>query len=86
MSLYMRWPLRNFYTFNHLFDSYRNTISEWAVGFRYGNFTLKLARGKKSLASCGLWPLGGKLFFPWANFKVKFPYLKPTAHSEIVFL
>ena len=30
-------------------DSYRNTISEWAVGFRYGNFTLKLARGKKSL-------------------------------------
>jgi hypothetical protein len=31
--------------FNHLVDSYRNTISEWAVGFRYGNFTLKLARG-----------------------------------------
>ena len=50
MSLYMRWPLRNFYTFHHLVDSYRNTISEWAVGFRYRNFTLKLARGKKSLA------------------------------------
>jgi len=33
-----------------LVDSYRNTISEWAVGFRYENFTLKLARGKKSLA------------------------------------
>jgi hypothetical protein len=45
MSLYMRWPLRNLYTFNHLVDSYRNTISEWAVGFRHGNFTLKLARG-----------------------------------------
>ena len=38
----------------HLVDSYRNTISKWAVGFRYGNFTLKLARGKKSLASRGL--------------------------------
>ena len=37
MSLYMRWPLRNFYTFNYLVDSYRNTISEWA-SFRYGNF------------------------------------------------
>jgi hypothetical protein len=36
----MRWLLRNFYTFNHLVDSYRNTISEWAVGFRYGNFTV----------------------------------------------
>ena len=39
----MRWPLRNFYTFNHLVDSYRNTISEWAVCFRYGNFTLAQA-------------------------------------------
>ena len=27
-----------------------------------------------------------RLFFPQATFKVKFPYLKPTAHSEIVFL
>ena len=27
-----------------------------------------------------------RLFFPRANFKVKFPYLTPTAHSEIVFL
>ena len=41
----MRWPLRNFYTFNHLVDSYRNTISEWAVGLGYGNFTLNLAHG-----------------------------------------
>ena len=30
----------------HLVDSHSNTISECAVGFRYGNFTLKLARGK----------------------------------------
>ena len=49
MSLYMQWPLRNFYTFNHLVDSYRNTIVEWAMGFSYGNFTLKLARGKPCL-------------------------------------
>ena len=33
------------YTFNHLVDSYRNTISELAMGFRYVNLTLKLARG-----------------------------------------
>merc|ERR1740129_1225783 len=26
MSLYIRWPLRNFYTFDYLVDSYRNTI------------------------------------------------------------
>ena len=45
MSLYMRWQLRNFYTLHHLDDSYRNTISGWAVGFTYGNFTLKLGRG-----------------------------------------
>jgi hypothetical protein len=37
----------------HLVDSYRNTISKWAVDFRNGNVTLKLARGKKSLASHG---------------------------------
>jgi hypothetical protein len=37
--------LKNVYTSHHLVDSYRNTISEWAVGFRYQNFTLKLARG-----------------------------------------
>ena len=28
MSLYIQWPLRNFYTFHHLVDFYRNTISE----------------------------------------------------------
>jgi hypothetical protein len=30
-----------------LVDSYRNKISEWAVGFRYGNLVLKLSLGKK---------------------------------------
>jgi hypothetical protein len=63
MSLYMRWPLRNFYTFHHLVDSYRNTISEWALGFCYGNFTLKLASGKKSLASRGPTALARGLIF-----------------------
>jgi hypothetical protein len=56
--------LRNFYTFNHLVDSYRNTISEWAVGFSYGNCTLKLARGKKSLASRGPTALARQAFLP----------------------
>ena len=30
-------------------------------------------------------PREARLFFPRANFKVKFPYLKPTAHLEIVY-
>ena len=42
----------------HLVDSYRNIISEWAVGFRYGNFTLKLARGKKK-------PCLPRAYGPW---------------------
>ena len=37
--------LKIFYTFHHLVDSYRNTISEWAMGFRHGNFASKLVRG-----------------------------------------
>ena len=64
MSLYMQWPIRNFYIFNHLVNSYKNTISEWAVGFRYENFTLKLARGYKSLASCGLIFVGEEISIP----------------------
>ena len=49
------------------------TISEWAVGFRYGNFILKFPRGKKK--PC-LLPLGGKLFFLWRLTVKKFSYLK----------
>jgi hypothetical protein len=60
----MGWPLRNFYTFNYLVDSYRNTISEWAVDFRYGNFTLKSVHGKKSIASSGLIFGGKEIFIP----------------------
>ena len=82
MSLYMRWPFRNFYTFNHLVDSYRNKISEWAVGFRYGNFTWKLARGKKSLASRGPTALGRQAFllWRWRNF-----HTWNSADSEILY-
>ena len=58
----MRWPLRNFCTFNHLLDSYRNVISKSAVGFNFGNFTLTLALGKKSFSSFGLIFKGGKSF------------------------
>jgi hypothetical protein len=54
----------NFHTFNHLVDSYRNTISKWAVCFRYGKFTLKLARGKKSLTSHEPMALGRQAFLP----------------------
>ena len=74
MSLCMQWPLRNFYTFHHLFDSYRNTISKWAVGFRYGNFTLKLARGKRSLFFLRT------NFWRWRNF-----HTWNSTHSKILY-
>ena len=43
----------------------------------------KLAAWEEKLAAR---PREARLFFPWADFEVKFPYLKCTAHSEIVFL
>ena len=58
MILYMQLPLRYFYTFSSL----DGLLQEWAVGFRYGNFTLKLALGKKSLASRGPTALGRQAF------------------------
>jgi hypothetical protein len=58
-------------------DSYRNTISEWGVGFRYGNFTLKLARGKKNLASRGL-IFGGE--------EISIPETRPIRKSYISFI
>jgi hypothetical protein len=48
-----------------------NTIYEWAMGFRYGNFfitwveiTLKLAHGKEKLTSRRPTALGRKAFLP----------------------
>ena len=63
------------------------TISEWAVGFRYGNFTLKLALGKKSLASRGPTALGRQaFFFPWANFwRWRNFHTWNSAHLEILY-
>ena len=75
----MRWPLRKFYTFNHLVDSYRNTLSKWAVGFRYENFTLKLARWKKRLASCGPTVLGRQYFL-----RVGYPILLSTGRWMVM--
>ena len=53
----------------------------------------KLALGKKILPPAGLRPLGGKSFFPWANFwrffstlgMKKFPYLKPGPFGNPLF-
>ena len=79
-------------------DSNRNRFSEWAIGFRNGNFfipwvvkNLKISPWEgKGLPPAGLRPLGGKLFFPWANF---WRFFQPLgwrnfhtwnpAHSEI---
>ena len=65
-------------TFFAYIDSNRNRFSEWAIGFRYGNFfilrvvkNLKLALGKeKAYLPRAFVPWEGKLFFPWANLMV----------------
>ena len=54
--------IEKLYTFNHLVDSYRNTISEWAVGFRYGNFTLKLIFGGEEIPYLKLGPFRNPIF------------------------
>jgi hypothetical protein len=66
---------------------YRNTISEWAVGFKYGNFTLKLTCGKKSLASRGPKALRKQAFLHVGKFLEvkKFPYLKLGPFGNPVF-
>jgi hypothetical protein len=46
----------------------------------------KISPGRKACLPKAVGPREARLFFPRANFKVKFPYLKPTAHSEILFL
>ena len=59
-----------------LVDFNRNTISEWAVGIRCGNFILKLARGKEKPR---LWPLGSKFFSCGLRFggeEISIPYKK----------
>ena len=68
LTLPLKKSLKYLFLYESIFvmaiDSYRNKISEWAMGFRYGNFTLKLARGKKSLASRGPTALGRQAFLP----------------------
>ena len=56
-------------------DSNRNTISEWAVIFRYGNFFIPRVEksskispwGKKSCLPRAYGPWEDKIFRPWAN-------------------
>ena len=43
----------------------------------------KISQWEEKLA---VGPWVASFFFPRANFKVKFPCLKPTAHSDVVFL
>ena len=79
----MRWPY--FYTFHNLVDSYRNTITEGAVGVRYGNFTLKLAQRKKSLAYSGPAVLGRQAFLPiFGDEEISIPESQPIRKSYIL--
>ena len=82
----MRWPLRNFNIFNHLVDSDRNTISELAVGLRYGYLTLKLAGGKKSLVSCEPMALESQDFLGKFLEVKKYPYLKLGPFENPIFI
>jgi hypothetical protein len=69
--------------------------------FRYGNFFIPRVektsknqpKGRKAFLPRAVGPRNVSFSFPWSNFNVfstqgmkKFPYLKPTAHSEIVCL
>ena len=70
---------------NRLVNSYRNTISEWVVGFRYGNFFIP--RVEKTLK---ISPWEGNFYLTWANFWRFFQplgrrnfYTQHTAHWEI---
>ena len=82
-------------------NSYRNTISEWAVVFRYGNFFIprvekssKISPWEKNLASRGPTALGRTRFFALGliceDFSTlgmkKFPYLKTGPFGNPIFL
>jgi hypothetical protein len=56
-------------------------ISEWAEFQVWKFLHLQKLAGKEKFASQAVGPWEARLFFPRANFKVKFPYLKSTAHS-----
>ena len=45
----------------HLVNSYRNTISEWAVGFSYGNFFIPWVEKNLKIS-----PWEGKAYLPRA--------------------
>ena len=72
---------------NLLVNSYRNTISEWAVGFRYGNFFIPWVEKNLKIS-----PWEGKSCLPWANF---WSFFQPlgwrnshtwnSAHPEILY-
>ena len=56
-------------------------------GFQEWRSTLKISpREEKTLSPADLWPLGGKLFFPWANFWrwINFDTWN-SAHLEILY-
>jgi hypothetical protein len=57
------------------------------MGFKYGNFTLKLTRGKKSLASRGPKAFRKQAFLPVGKFLEvkKFPYLKLGPFGNPIF-
>ena len=81
-------------------NSYRNTISKWAVVFRYENFLIprvekssKISPWEKNLASRGPTALGRTIFFAlgliFEDFSTlgmkKFPYLKNGPFGNCIF-
>ena len=81
-------------------NSYRNTISEWAMVFKYGNFFIprvekssKISPWEKNLASRGPTALGRTRFFAlelmFEDFSTlgmkRFPYLKTGPFGNPIF-
>jgi hypothetical protein len=54
---------------NRLVNSYRNTISEWAVGFRYGNFFIPWVENNLKIS-------------PWEE-EIPIPETRPILKSYI---
>ena len=79
----------NFTIISEIKTWWKYRVSEWAA-YQVWKFLhiQKLAHctGRKACFPRTVSTQKARFFFPRANFKVKFPYLKPIALSEIVFL
>ena len=83
-------PFNNFPWYSNIKSCERSDIFfqsfHWSIDQKYRISEWAEFQEWKFLHLKNIGPREAKLFFPRANFKVKFPYLKRRAHSENVFL